>query len=130
MTEGAAGIYIGWSLFEDYAQNGSLMLRNIVQFALDRLLSDRKTLVTSLPAQGVTTLQMQVDDNRHIHHLLYVTPVHRGEAVEIIEEIVPLFNIYNEVRTNREVSHVSLAPQHDQLQFESGWCRIVYFAQA
>jgi hypothetical protein len=118
MTEGAAGIYIGWSLFEDYAQNGSLMLRDIVQFALDRLLSDRKTLVSSLPAQGVTTLQAQASNDRIIHHLLYATPVRRGESVEIIEDIVPLFNIRNEVRTNRAVKQVSLAPQLDQLPFE------------
>jgi len=117
MTEGSAGIYIGWSLFEDYALKGSLMLRSIVQYALDRLLADRKTLVTSLPAQGVTTIQQQMNENRLVHHLLYASPVRRGESVEIIEDIIPLYDISNEVRTNQEVSNVYLAPQNEQLPF-------------
>jgi hypothetical protein len=117
MTKGEAGIYIGWNLFEDYAQKGSIHLRSIVQYALELLLSDRETLVTSLPAQGVTTIQRQVAENRMVHHLLYASPVRRGEAVEIIEDILPLYDIHNEVRTNGEVHRVYLAPQLEQLPF-------------
>lgn len=118
MTNGKAGIYIGWSLFEDYAKKGSLHLRSIVQYALDLLLADRKTLVTTLPAQGVTTIQNQLKDNRLVHHLLYASPVRRGEGVEIIEDIIPLYDIYNEVRLTGGVSGVYLAPQMEQLPFE------------
>ncbi|MCL6457072.1 MAG: beta-galactosidase trimerization domain-containing protein [Gorillibacterium sp.] len=117
MTEGPAGIYIAWNLFEDYAKKGSLMQRNIVQYALDRLLAAGKTLRTSLPAQGVTTIQSQDSNNRLVHHLLYASPVRRGENIEIIEDILPLYDIHNEVRTNREVSGVYLAPQNEPLPF-------------
>lgn len=122
MTEGPDGIYIAWSLFEDYARQGSLMLRHIVHYALDRLLGERKTLVTSLPAQGVTTIQKQESHNRLIHHLLYASPVRRGQNVEIIEDIVPLYEVYNEVRTGQEVKGVYLAPQMEPLPYayESG----------
>lgn len=118
MTEGPEGIYIGWNVFEDYAQKGSLMLREIVQYALNKLLADRKMLVTSLPAQGVTTIQSQDSENRLVHHLLYASPVRRGESVEIIEDIIPLYEISNDVRTNKEVSSVYLAPQLEQLPFD------------
>ncbi|KPV55097.1 beta-galactosidase, partial [Paenibacillus sp. A3] len=79
MVEGASGIYIAWNVFEDYATKGSLFLKEIVLYALDRLLPD-KTLTTSLPAQGVVTLQEQQVERRLVNHLLYAVPVKRGDG--------------------------------------------------
>ncbi|MDF2721480.1 MAG: hypothetical protein K0Q59_1155 [Paenibacillus sp.] len=119
MVEGAAGIYIAWDIFEDYATIGSLVLREIVTVALNRLLGSGKTLSTSLPAQGVTTIQEQPADNRWVHHLLYASPVRRGQSIEIIEDITPLYNVTASVRTDRPVSNVYLAPSMEKLPFEA-----------
>jgi hypothetical protein len=86
MAEGPHGIYIAWNVFEDYAVKGSLILKETVVYAPNRLLPD-KTLDTDLQAQGVTTIQSQEEQNRWIHHLLYASPVKRGEGVEVIEDI-------------------------------------------
>jgi hypothetical protein len=119
MAEGAAGIYIAWDVFEDYAEKGSLFLRETVSLALGRLLGDRRTLTTSLPAQGVTTVQEQQSENRWVHHLLYASPVRRGQSVEIIEDIVPLDGVTASVRTDRPVKSVYLAPQMTVIPFEA-----------
>lgn len=119
MVEGAAGIYIAWDVFEDYAEKGSLFLRETVSFALARLLGARRTLATSLPAQGVTTVQEQPGANRWVHHLLYASPVRRGQSVEIIEDVVPLYEVTASVRTSRPVSSVYLAPQMTALDFRA-----------
>ena len=86
MTEGADGIYIAWNVFEDYATKGSLALKETVVHALNRLLPE-KTLTTSLPAQGIVTLQKQPDQHRWVQHLLYAAPVTRGENIQIIEDL-------------------------------------------
>lgn len=117
MVEGAAGIYISWDAFEDYADKGSLFVRETVCFALDRLLGERKTVATSLPAQGVTTIQAQPGDNRWVHHLLYASPVRRGQSVEIIEDILPLYEVAASVKTDRPVQNVYLAPQMTNIDF-------------
>lgn len=117
MVEGAAGIYIAWAVFEDYAQNGSLFLRETVSQALARLLAGRRTLSVSLPAQGVTTIQAQQEENRWVHHLLYASPVRRGKSVEIIEDIVPLYDVSAEVRIDRPLERVYLAPQMTELSY-------------
>lgn len=83
MVEGPAGIYAAWNLFEDYALKGSLPVKEIMHYALDRLLN-RKQACTNLPAQGVTTLQAQQAENRWIHHLLCAAPVRRGQNLSLI----------------------------------------------
>ncbi|MCA0753548.1 beta-galactosidase trimerization domain-containing protein [Paenibacillus sp. N4] len=117
MAESGSGIYIAWSVFEDYATKGSLILKEAVLFALNRLLPG-KALHTSLPAQGVVTLQEQKEEKRLVNHLLYASPVRRGDGVEVIEDIVPLYDVGVSVRTSHRVKNVYLAPQMSPLPFE------------
>jgi hypothetical protein len=116
MVESGSGIYIAWNVFDDYATKGSLILKETVVYALNRLLPG-KSLRTSLPAQGVVTLQEQKEEQRLVNHLLYASPVRRGNGVEVIEDIVPLYNIEVTVRTDKAVNNVYLAPQMTQLPF-------------
>ena len=115
MTEGKDGIYIAWNIFADYAQSGELHLKQMVIFALDRLLDSAKTLKTNLPAQGIVTLMKQRD--RLICHLLYASPVKRGNGIEVIEDIVPIYNVELAIKTNRKINKVYLAPQKEDIDF-------------
>ncbi len=115
MTEGQDGIYIAWDIFNDYAVSGEIHLKQIVVFALDRLLGERKTLITNLPAQGVATLMEQ--SGRQICHLLYASPVKRGNGVEIIEDILPVYDISVSIRTDKNIRRVYLAPQMEEIPF-------------
>ncbi|WP_178019685.1 beta-galactosidase trimerization domain-containing protein [uncultured Paenibacillus sp.] len=124
MVEGPAGIYAAWNLFEDYALKGSLPVKEILIYALDRLL-ERKTVNTNLPAQGVTTLQAQTSGNRWVHHLLYASPVRRGQNVEVIEDLPVLSGIEAAVAVTEPVREVYLAPHRTPLPFrqENGCVR-------
>jgi hypothetical protein len=117
MVESGSGIYIAWNVFEDYATSGSLILKEAVLHALDRLLPDR-TLRTNLPAQGVVTLQEQKEENRVVNHLLYASPVRRGNGIEVIEDIVPLCDVRVSLRLSRPVKNVYLAPQMMPLPYK------------
>ncbi|GGH28648.1 alpha-amylase family protein [Paenibacillus segetis] len=117
MTEGSAGIYIAWQVFHDYAVKGSLILKEMVLYAMGRLLGNRSTMTTNLPAQGIVTLQHQTAKDRYVNHLLYAAPVRRGDAVEIIEDIIPLFGVDVQLQLEEEVSQVYLAPQLEQLPY-------------
>ncbi|ANE49112.1 beta-galactosidase [Paenibacillus swuensis] len=118
VVESVSGIYMAWDVFEDYAIKGSLILREMVMDALNRLLQDKKTLRTSLPAQGITTLQRQGAKNRYIHHLLYASPVRRGTDIEVIEDIVPLYNIQSHIRVNEPIKRIYTAPNLSEITFE------------
>ena len=114
MVEGANGIYFAWNVFEDYAVKGSLALKLCVLQALGRLLPHR-TLETDLPAQGIVTLTEQADHSRYVNHLLYASPVKRGDGVEVIEDILPLSDISVALRLPKPIKNVSLAPQGDAI---------------
>ncbi|NBC70114.1 alpha-amylase family protein [Paenibacillus sacheonensis] len=117
ITEGRDGIYIAWNVFEDYASKGSLALKETVVYALNRLLPE-KTLTTSLPAQGIVTLQKQEEQDRWVQHLLYAAPVTRGENIQIIEDLTPIRNTAVTVRADRPVQAAYLAPSGEPLPFE------------
>lgn len=112
MTEGSAGIYIAWNLFDEYAGMGSLIARETVLFALRRLLAGRETLTTDLPAQGIVTLMEQPSEARYICHLLYASPVRRGKSIEVIEDILPINDVSVTVRLPKPVTEARLHPQN------------------
>ncbi|MDD6484937.1 MAG: beta-galactosidase trimerization domain-containing protein [Clostridiales bacterium] len=116
MTEGRDGIYIAWSIFEDYGTNGGLWAKQMVMFAADRLLGDKKTLKVNLPAQGIVTLMRQGE--RYICHLLYASPVKRGNGIEVVEDIVPIYDINVKIKTDKKPGRVYLAPQAEDIPFE------------
>jgi len=116
MTEGEDGIYFAWNVFEDYAKKGSLVLRESVLYALDRLLPNR-TLRTNLPAQGVVAVQKQAKHQRWVVHLLYASPVRRGDGVEVIEDLIPLRDVAVRIAAPAPVKDVYLAPSGERLPF-------------
>lgn len=94
--------YVSWDIFSDYAQSGSLHLKELAVHMIDRLLSDQKTIKTNLPDRAITTLTYQEKQNRYINHMLFAHTTVRGsyapiggeaQDVEVIEDIVPLYNI-------------------------------------
>ena len=124
ITEGMDGIYIGWQVFSEYAEKGSLILKRIVQYALDRLLGESKTLKINLGAQGITTLMQQ--KGRYVHHLLYGVPVKRGSGVEIIEDIMPVYDVQVELKVPEKIQKVYLAPQCKEISFTQNNYSIIY----
>jgi len=126
IVESKNGIYIAWNIFEDYATSGSLILKKTVIYALNRLLTGQKTLETNLPAQGIVTLMQQKDENRYVNHLLYASPVRRGETIEIIEDILPLYNINVTLKLPHKAKKVYLAPQMKEIGFKQDGNTISY----
>ena len=118
MVEGKAGIYISWKIFEDYAIKGELIAKRLVCMALDRLLGDKKTLETDLGSAGIVNLLKQEDRSRYVAHLLYATPVKRGENIEAIEEIYPVYDVKIKLQLPEKVEKVYLAPQREEVSFK------------
>lgn len=125
LTENTA--YIGWNLFADYARMGSLHLKEIVVHMIDELLKDKKTMEISLPDKAIVTLTVQKEQSRYVHHLLFAHTTIRGSfkwdgidrSIEVIESIVPIYNVKVLLRLNRTVKRIYLVPQMTDLAFEN-----------
>ncbi|MBQ5362592.1 MAG: beta-galactosidase, partial [Clostridia bacterium] len=122
---GKDGGYIAWDIFSEYADKGSIILKEIVLHTIDALLGEDKTLTTNLPSAGVVTLNEQAKQNRYVLHALYATPVKRGGGIEIIEDLVPVYDTTFEVKTAKPITRVTAVPQNKELPFtyENGVCK-------
>lgn len=116
--------YIGWEIFSEYAEHGSVHLKYAVIDMIDRLLGKDKTADTNLPAQGIFALTKQKHENgeRLVNHMVYAIPKVRGRNIEIIEDIPPVLDTTVTVKVDKKPSRVYLAPSMDALPFtyESG----------
>ena len=106
--------YIGWDIFKGYALYGDYHIKELVSFVLRRLMGDDFSLSCTMPDRGVATALRQ--NGRTIVHLLYAHTTKRGENIEVIEDIVPLYNIDVSVVCEKP-EKVSLVPQNEPIPF-------------
>ena len=83
--------YIAWKVFADYADKGSYHLKELVLHMIRSLLEP--TVTTNLPDRGIVTFTRQDKESRYVAHLLFAHTTKRGSGVEIIEDILPLYEI-------------------------------------
>ena len=107
--------YIGFEIFREYATYGSIHLKYAVFDVIDKLLSDSKTLSTSLPSAGVISLIKK--DERLLTQLAYAIPKVRGNGTEIIEDIPAILDIKVSVKSDKAPNKVYFAPSMESINF-------------
>lgn len=112
-------IYFSSPIFRSYMYYGSQVYKLLVRNAIDILLP--QPLVRSgLPSGGEVTLHRQKTTNgihRLVCHLLFYTPQRRARHLDIIEDVIPLYNIPLSIRAEITPSRVYLAPQEQELEY-------------
>ena len=106
--------YIAFPVFGAYARHGNVPYRLLVRNILDRLLPE-PLVRTEAPTGCEITVTRQ--RQRHIVHLLYYSPERRAVNLDLIEDIVPLFNVPLALRLNRRPRRVYVAPENTALEF-------------
>ena len=90
--------YIAWEVFREYAEKGSFHLKELVLECIGRLLKE-PTIKVNLPDRGVVSLAKQ--DDKLIAHLLFAHTTVRGKGIEVIEDIIPLYNTSVSIKTDK-----------------------------
>lgn len=117
-TIGEDGAYVSFALFTEYALTGSLIAKRVIEGVIDRLLGDDKTLTTNLPVPGIATVMHQAAERRYVNHLIYASPVKRGNGVEVVEDIVPVYNVEVSLKLDTEPTRVYLAPEDKDIDYD------------
>jgi hypothetical protein len=115
VVSGPHGTWIAHPLCKLYLDKGQQILREIFIQALKRELSLQ--VESNLPSSGRFTLMRQDAQKRDILHLLFATPIKRGNGVEVIEELLPLHDVSVAVRRAAKPSAVRLAPTGTAVPF-------------
>ena len=114
---GKDGGYIAWEVFSEYAEVGSIVLKDLVMTAINEILGSNKALYTNLPSGAIVTLNEQKAHNRYIMHALYAAPVVRGKNTQIIEDLIPLHNSEFTISLDKTVKSIKLVPQNESIAF-------------
>ncbi len=108
--------YIGWETFTGYAISGDFHLKELCAYAIDTLLGNAETItVENFPDRGIATLTEQ--QNRRIVHLLFAHTTVRGKNTEVIEDVVPLYDVKVSVKGDKP-NKVTLVPENREIPFE------------
>lgn len=110
--------YMAHCLFREYYNYGNIYTKQIVARLINDLLGNNNSACTSLPAQGVVTLTVNNEQNKMMLHTLYASPIKRGKDIEVIEDIIPLYNIEVSLLADRCPATVKLVPENQTLEFE------------
>ena len=116
VTQQGQIIYFAHPLFSQYAQNAPNWCKLLVHNAM-RMLLGRTLVKHDGPSTLKVTLNEQAQFNRQVVHLLHYIPERRCQDMDIIEDIIPLYNVGLEIACERPVKTVTCEPQGTALGF-------------
>ncbi len=109
-------IYFMHPIFTQYAKNAPVWCKKLVLNALDILLPNPKVRHNG-PTSLTVVLNEQPAQKREVLHLLHYIPERKGIAFDIVEDIIPLYNVSVSIHSSKKVSQVKLVPQGKKLPF-------------
>ena len=107
--------YISYPIFRAFATHGNYPYRMLVKNILDMLLPDPMLRVDA-PTGAEATVTRQ--DEKTIVHLLYYSPERRAKDLDVVEDIVPLYDVALSLKLATIPQIVYLAPERTRLDFE------------
>lgn len=124
-------LYLAHPVFELYAASGSVAVKDYAVAAIQKLLSDDRSMTTSMPSTARMSLMDQPGENRLVLHLLYANTINRGgpmkmsggnlvrdtRSVEVIEDLLPLRDTKVSLKTPKAVKRAVLQPQGQEISF-------------
>ena len=116
IVQNGSAIYFCHPIFSMYQTNAPLWCRQLLEAAVNILLPER-ILTIEAPTTVLAALAKQSKQNRFILHLLHYIPERRGAAFDVIEDIIPLYDLKVSLIAEGQVNHVSLVPQDEELFF-------------
>ncbi len=107
--------YIGWDIFTGYGTSGDFHLKELIAHFIELLIKDDVSLkVQNMPDRGIATLTQL--KNKKVVHLLFAHTTKRGQDTEVIQDIVPLFDVKLSVKCTKPKS-VTLVPENQAIDF-------------
>ena len=126
-------LYLAHAAFSLYRFAGSVTSRQYLAKCVRKLLADDERLrLEGFPSTGRVTLMQQPRQQRYVMHLLYANTVNRGgpaemnggnvggkeqQSFEVIEDLVPLYDIGLRLRLDESIKEVRLEPEGEPIEF-------------
>lgn len=125
-------MYLTHPVFSIYRWYGAVAYKQYLTNCIDLLLGQDKSFKTNLPSTARVSLMNQPAGNRLILHLLYAEKICRGGnmqfsggniratgQIEVIEELMPLYNVAVELKTDKPVKNAVLQPEGKEIAIKT-----------
>jgi hypothetical protein len=109
-------IYFAHPVFSQYGQNAPRWVKQLVLNAIDILLPNPVIRIDG-PSTILSTVNEQPGNNRCVVHLLHYIPERRGADFDVIEDVIPIFDVGVSVRCDRGPEKVQCVPDGDEIEF-------------
>lgn len=109
-------IYFAHPIFRLYNRYAPRWCKQLVLNALDMLLPE-PLISHDGPCTMLTTVNEQAVEKRWVVHLLHYIPERVSETIDVIETVIPLYNVKVRLRTPGPVKKVEMVPQMQELEF-------------
>ncbi len=121
MCVGEQTVYFSHPLFAIYQKWAPHWCKQLVVTALDTLL-DARLILHNGPSSLLVTLTRQ--PGRYLVHLLHYIPERRCEKIDIIEDVIPVYDLDLSVRLPGSIRSVRMVPQQQHLPFHTETDRV------
>ncbi len=125
IVRNGATIYFSSPIFTIYQKVAPLWCKRLLLNALDLLLPE-PLIRHDGPSTLLVTLNEQPAHQRQVLHLLHYIPERRGESFDIIEDVIPLYDVALSVRVSAGVRSVVTAPAGEALSFTIEGNRVAF----
>jgi len=109
-------IYFAHPIFTQYHRNAPRWCKRLVLNAL-RLLLPEPLVRLEAPTTTLATLNEQAAEKRYVLHLLHYIPERRGQDFDIVEDVIPIFDVEVSVKVPKKVRDVVCVPGGEPLPF-------------
>jgi len=109
-------LYFAHPIFEQYYVNAPRWCKILVVNAIKALKID-PIIKHNGPSSMLVSLNDQSKLNRWVLHVLHYIPERKSETIDIIEDVIPLFDVKISIKTCRPVNSVMIVPEMQKIEF-------------
>lgn len=114
-TENTA--YFMHPIFTTYQTIAPPWYKKLFRNEMERLLS-APLVQHDGPSTVITNLFEQAEENREILHLLHYVPTRKCKLLDIVDEVIPLYQVNITMNVSKKVKRVYSAPDGEEISFE------------
>jgi hypothetical protein len=106
--------YISYPIFKAFGQHGSAIYRLMVRNIIELLIGEPLVRIDAPTGTEVSVMRQK---NRTIVHILHYSPERRAKDLDLVEDIVPLYDLALSVKLKTAPRRAYLAPERKDLLF-------------
>ncbi|WP_273366966.1 alpha-amylase family protein [Alicyclobacillus herbarius] len=118
-------IYFAHPIFRQYDKNAPRWVKQVFLDALNLVLPEPLVRHNG-PSTMMITLNQQTDKNRDILHLLHYIPERRSKDIDVINDVIPLYDVAVSIRDRGTVQSVTCVPEGVNLPFRQENGRVLF----